>query len=92
MGLVFSGKESRSSGFGNECWGGKPRQRGFGHERTGKEPRRFRWGNGFKRAKKLADVQELIRVMELTEDVGDRLHPEVRPEYHRLWSALNPRS
>ncbi len=36
------------------------------------------------RLKDLADVQELILVLELTEDVGDRLHVSVRPEYLRL--------
>jgi hypothetical protein len=40
------------------------------------------------RIKDLADVQELIRVLKLGKDFGDRLNPYVRPKFDELRSAV----
>jgi hypothetical protein len=37
------------------------------------------------RIKDLADVQELIKALELPRDLGEQLDPSVRDEYYRLW-------
>ncbi len=46
------------------------------------------------RLKDLADVQEMIRVLNLPADFGEQLDPSVREEYRRLWNAVqnNPSS
>jgi hypothetical protein len=47
------------------------------------------------RLRDLADVQDLIVALELSEDLADSLDPSVRNEYRRLWNlareARNPR-
>ncbi len=40
------------------------------------------------RLKDLADVQELIRVLNLPEVYGEQLDHSVRPEFHRLWAGV----
>ncbi len=40
------------------------------------------------RLRDLADVQELIRVLKLSADFADRLHPYVRDKFTELWSAV----
>jgi hypothetical protein len=40
------------------------------------------------RLKDLADAQELIRVLKLPRDLGDRLNPYVQAKYFELWDAL----
>jgi hypothetical protein len=40
------------------------------------------------RLKDLADVQEMIRVLNLSTDFGEQLNPSVRQEFQRLWSAV----
>ncbi|SFI90120.1 hypothetical protein [Planctomicrobium piriforme] len=39
------------------------------------------------RLKDLADVQELIKVLQLPESFADQLHPHVAAEFRELWSA-----
>jgi hypothetical protein len=39
------------------------------------------------RVKDLADVQELIKLLTLSADFGEKLNPFVRPKYVELWSA-----
>jgi hypothetical protein len=39
------------------------------------------------RLKDLADVQELIKVVELPRELGEQLDPSVRDEYYRIWDA-----
>ena len=39
------------------------------------------------RIKDLADVQELIKALELPRDLGEELDSSVRDEYYRLWDA-----
>jgi hypothetical protein len=41
------------------------------------------------RLKDLADVQELIRLLDLPLDFADRLQPFVREKYNELWRALH---
>ena len=41
------------------------------------------------RLKDLADVQELIRTLELSEQLADRLDPFVQAEYRRLWQTIS---
>lgn len=41
------------------------------------------------RLKDLADVQELIRVRELSENVAEDLNPFVREKYRELWAGVN---
>jgi hypothetical protein len=41
------------------------------------------------RLKDLADVQELIRVLNLPQDFGDQLDPYVRAKFAELWSAVH---
>ena len=41
------------------------------------------------RLKDLGDVQELIRVLQLPLDFGDRLDPFVRDKFRELWSAVD---
>ncbi|MBW4619958.1 MAG: nucleotidyltransferase family protein [Cyanosarcina radialis HA8281-LM2] len=41
------------------------------------------------RLKDLADVQELIRVLQLDRESASQLDPSVRSEYLRLWSAVD---
>jgi hypothetical protein len=36
----------------------------------------------------LADVQDLIATLKLPLELGERLDASVRPEYRRLWEAL----
>jgi len=43
------------------------------------------------RLRDLADVIELIRVNELTEDLARDLHPYVREKYLELWRAAQER-
>jgi hypothetical protein len=43
------------------------------------------------RLKDLADVQELIVTLRLSEDVADRLDPFVRDKYSELWKAVRDR-
>ena len=43
------------------------------------------------RLRDLADVIELIRVNELTEDLARDLHPYVREQYLELWRAAQER-
>lgn len=40
------------------------------------------------RAKDLGDVVELIRTAKLPRELGDELHPYVRPKYDELWLAV----
>jgi len=40
------------------------------------------------RRRDLGDVQELIRILDLPKDFGDRLDPWVREMYHELWMEL----
>jgi hypothetical protein len=40
------------------------------------------------RLRDLADVQELIRILRLPEDFGDRLNPYVRQKFLELWAAV----
>ncbi|MEM9539032.1 MAG: nucleotidyltransferase family protein [Cyanobacteria bacterium P01_E01_bin.42] len=40
------------------------------------------------RLKDLADVQELIRILNLSESLAEKLDSSVRSEYLRLWSAI----
>jgi hypothetical protein len=40
------------------------------------------------RIKDLADVQELIRVLDLEQDFAERLHPYVRAKYAELWTSV----
>jgi hypothetical protein len=42
------------------------------------------------RIKDLADVQELIKVLNLPADFAERLNPYVRPKYAELWKAARP--
>ncbi|HYH65202.1 MAG TPA: hypothetical protein VD866_10955 [Urbifossiella sp.] len=46
-------------------------------------------GTAAHRLKDLGDVQELIRVLRLTEDMADRLDESVRPRYRELWAAVH---
>ena len=41
------------------------------------------------RIRDLADVQQLIEVLNLPEDLAGRLKPSVRDEYTRLWKATH---
>jgi len=41
------------------------------------------------RLRDLADVQELIRVLELPRDYSDQLHPYVRAKFSELWTAVH---
>ena len=41
------------------------------------------------RLRDLADVQELIRVLNLPQTFTDKLHPHVLDKYGELWSAVN---
>ena len=41
------------------------------------------------RLKDLADVQELIRALALSEQFADGLDPFVRTEYRRLWRTVS---
>src|SRR5207249_4041453 len=43
------------------------------------------------RLKDLADVQELIRALDLPEGFAGQLHPFVREKYNELWRGLGPR-
>jgi hypothetical protein len=43
------------------------------------------------RLKDLADVQELIRVLSLPREFGDRINPYVRGKFYELWDALASR-
>jgi len=40
------------------------------------------------RLKDLADVQELIKLLTLSEDFADHLDPYVREQYHTLWQSV----
>ena len=40
-----------------------------------------------RRVELLADVQELIKALELPRDLGEELDSSVRDEYYRLWDA-----
>ena len=40
------------------------------------------------RLKDLADVQELIRTLHLTEELADQLNPYVQQKYRELWAAV----
>lgn len=40
------------------------------------------------RLRDLADVQDLIRALELPAEFADRLDESVRGEYHRLWQTV----
>lgn len=40
------------------------------------------------RLKDLADVQELIRTLHLTEELADQLNPFVQQKYRELWAAV----
>ena len=40
------------------------------------------------RLKDLADAQELIRVLKLPRDLGERLNPYVQAKYRELWDAV----
>lgn len=40
------------------------------------------------RLKYLADVQELIRVLNLPAELVEQIEPSVRDEYSRLWNAV----
>ena len=40
------------------------------------------------RLKDLADVQELIRMLELPQTFGDSLDPYVRPKFDELWTSV----
>ena len=41
------------------------------------------------RLRDAADVQSLIKCLKLTLSFADRLAPEVRPTYRRLWNQLS---
>ena len=41
------------------------------------------------RLKDLADVQELMKICQLSSDIVSRLNPYVRDEYLRLWKAVH---
>lgn len=43
--------------------------------------------SGADRAKDLADVQELIKVLQLPRDFAERVHESVRAKYHELWAG-----
>jgi hypothetical protein len=43
------------------------------------------------RLKDLADVQELIRMLNLPEQLGLQIDSSVRDEYLRLWQTVQPR-
>jgi hypothetical protein len=40
------------------------------------------------RLKDAADVQELIKVLKLPRDIGERIHESIRPLYKELWDAV----
>jgi hypothetical protein len=40
------------------------------------------------RLKDLADVQELIRILQLPQDFADKLNPYVRDKYRELWNSV----
>jgi hypothetical protein len=42
------------------------------------------------RLKDLGDVQELIKVLNLSQDFGDALNPYVREKYEELWRGAHP--
>jgi hypothetical protein len=46
---------------------------------------------GADRSKDIGDVQELIKILALTEDLADSLHPFVRQKYRELCRAVRPR-
>lgn len=41
------------------------------------------------RAKDLADVQEVIRILDLPQDFGDKLDPYVQARYRELWTIVH---
>jgi hypothetical protein len=41
------------------------------------------------RLKDLADVQEMIKELQLPEDLANQLHPFVRDKYRQFWAALH---
>lgn len=43
------------------------------------------------RLKDLADIQELIRILDLPQQLSEQLDPSVREEYLRLWQTVQPR-
>jgi hypothetical protein len=43
------------------------------------------------RLKDLADVMELIKVLNLPADFSEQLHPYVRPKFQELWSEARKR-
>ncbi|OHB79150.1 MAG: hypothetical protein A2V98_00155 [Planctomycetes bacterium RBG_16_64_12] len=43
------------------------------------------------RLKDLADVQELIRILDLSADFGAQLQPFVQEKYGELWSGVQNR-
>jgi len=45
--------------------------------------------SGADRIKDLADVQELIKILNLPEDYSDKLHSYVRDKYAEIWSMVN---
>ena len=40
------------------------------------------------RLQDLADVQQLIQVLQLPEDFADQLHPFVRAKFKELWTTI----
>ncbi len=44
---------------------------------------------GAGRLKDLADVQELIKTLDLPSEMADQLHPFVQHKYHELWDDLH---
>jgi hypothetical protein len=44
------------------------------------------------RLKDLADVQELIRVLNLPQQLAKKIDISVRDEYVRLWQTVQPRT
>jgi hypothetical protein len=42
------------------------------------------------RLKDLADVQELIRMLHLSQEFGERLDAYVRPKFEELWTSVQP--
>ena len=40
------------------------------------------------RLKDLADVQQMIQVLSLSEEMADQLNPFVREKYRELWAAV----
>jgi hypothetical protein len=43
--------------------------------------------SGADRAKDLADVQELIKILHLPRDFAEQIHESVRPKYQELWAG-----